>query len=251
MTRRKKLFAVVGVLVGVLILAGFIMSSGRTETLAMAESPAGTWKVTIKGRQTMRGVEVTMAARTSDGITRSFGVIDLCDSFDYAKYKYAESVTQRLQVDETKALFGDRLVLLGDIDKSKQAVVEGHMNEIPVSLTHGEWRNTGLVLHNGRIEARRDRLHVMLTTEDGVFGNGWSVTIGPHGTQSSGEVMVGYDYRDPETDVGMGGYLGRGFTLELKVDSVSRHLITGSIDVNSADPPVQLSGPFRVVNARP
>ena len=62
---------------------------------------------------------------------------------------------------------------LGDIDKSKQAVVEGYMNEIPVSLTHGEWRNTGLVLYNGRIEARRDRLHVMLVTKDGVFENGW------------------------------------------------------------------------------
>ena len=101
MTRRKKLFAVVGVLVGALILTAVIMSSGRTETLTMAESPAGTWKVTIKGRQTMRGVEVTMTARTSDGIARLFGVIDLCDSFDYAKYKYAESVTQRLQVPET------------------------------------------------------------------------------------------------------------------------------------------------------
>ncbi len=91
----------------------------------------------------------------------------------------------------------------------------------------------------------------MLATEDGVFGIGWSVTVGRRGMQSTGEVMVSCDYRDPETDVRMGGYLGRDFTLELKVDSVSRYLITGSIDVKSTDPPAQLSGPFRVVNARP
>jgi hypothetical protein len=36
--------------------------------------------MTIQASRTVRGVEVTMTARTWDGITNSLGVIDLCDS---------------------------------------------------------------------------------------------------------------------------------------------------------------------------
>jgi hypothetical protein len=74
------------------------------------------------------------------------------------------------------------------------------------------------------------------------------------GDDPKAQLLAFFDVQDVwfnAPDVGMGGYLGRDFTLELKVDSVSRHLITGSINVKCTDRPAHLSGPFRVVNARP
>ena len=246
----KKLAWILFFCIGLLLAAAAIVHvSGRPRTLADVSSPAGTWRLVVRGQNKLiGGVEVTAAVHTSDGRRISLGVIDLRSNWAEAKHEYQPHDRLHTRIDEVKAVVGGRLLLRDRYFAGEDYVVAGKMGLEDVRLPIGEVNSLGFRLASG-LSASDDHVDLRIVDFDRLLHPGRTFTVSADLAKTGTDLMhLQYAWHDSTTDRSLTGSLVDGFSVSLQVEEVTNHVVIGTVEVQAKEPLIRLSGRFRLVN---
>lgn len=246
-TVMKKSFYVLAVLSLIAVMATVYLAASTKTIIVAKASPAKSWRIEILGSpQLLGGIEVTANVYTQQN-QHMLGVINLCSSWEEAKFIYAESATDKLMIDEVKATFDGRMLIRDRYLPNENHGVTGSVGGIPIKLPIGELTNTGFKFSDGTSEGSSSHVTVMPKNLPTEIQPGFEIHIKSVDPIPQA-AFVNVTIRGRNDDLQQSLSLSGRCDLAINITEVTDHIVEGTISISSEEDDVKLDGNFRLVN---
>ena len=244
---KRLLLLIVSLVLLAIAAFAYLESSAQSKTLADVSSPSGDWRVIVRGKDVIGGVEVTADVHTRDGRVISRGVIDLRPEWAETEHDYQAHKTLHTRIDEVKAVVGDTVLFRDDYFPGEDFAVTGTIEGQEVKFRIGEVNNLGFHFMSGLSLTDGEKVSVQFIDFPSKLASGKVFDIDVS-VKPSFNPDITYYLNSPESGRLQVVSHDKPFSLHLEVDQATKFVVTGTLQLRGDDPDVDLSGTFRLVN---
>jgi len=238
-----------------IVMVAYRALSSRSRILADVSSPTFAWRVVVRGREVIGGIEVTADVHTRDGGLFSCGVMDLRPEWPETEYVYQADDTFHTRIDEVKAVVGDTVLFHDDYFPTDNFAVSGSIAGQEVKLRIGHVDHLGFHFMSGLSIQDGEKVSVQFIDFPPKLAPGKLFEIEVSDLPSFNPSINYYLKNSIRRDSGRERLRvfshDKPFSLRLKVEQVTGHVVTGTLKLTGTQPDVDLSGSFRLVNRVP